>query len=110
MIGLGLLDAVLIGPRLKGANVAEIKTLDFVIDQTGGTQLYEAYQDIDAENLYVRQVDTDLAIVGSAEDFGAATEAEVNARTYKLKLYVLNDPSQATNEDRVIAFGRMQKI
>lgn len=89
--------------------MAEIKTLDFVIDQAGGTQLYEAYQDITGENLYVRQVDTSLAIVGSTEDFGAATEAEVNARTYKLALYVLNDPSQASNEDRVIAFGRMAK-
>lgn len=80
-----------------------------MIDQAGGTQLYEAYQDITAANLHVRQVDVALAIVGSAEDFGAATEAEINARTFKLALYVLNDPSQTTNEDRVIAFGRMRK-
>lgn len=97
------------GNRYWGVQVAEIKTLDLVIDQAGGTQLYEAYQDITGSNLYVRQVDTSLAIVGSTEDFGAATEAEVNARTYKLALYVLNDPSQASNADRVIAFGRMQK-
>lgn len=89
--------------------MAEIKTLDFVIDQAGGTQLYESYQDVTGSNLYVRQVDTSLAIVGSTEDFGAATEAEINNRTYKLALYVLNDPSQASNEDRVIAFGRIQK-
>ena len=89
--------------------MAEIKTLDFVIDQAGGTQLYEAYQDITAGNLFVRQVDTSLAIVGSAEDFGAANEAEIDARTWKLTLYVLNDPSQATNEDRVVAFGRVRK-
>jgi hypothetical protein len=90
--------------------LAEIRTLDFVIDQTLGTQLYEAYQDIDASNLYVRQVDRDLALVGSAEDFAAATEAEVDARTYKLALSVLNDPSQTSNEDYVIAYGRMQKV
>lgn len=90
--------------------MAEIKTLSFVIDQAGGTQLYEAYQDITAGNLHVRQVDTSLVIVGAAEDFAAATETEINNRTYKLALYVLNDPSQATNEDRVIAFGRMQKV
>lgn len=89
--------------------MAEIKTLSLVIDKATGTQLYEAYQDITGSNLYVRQVDTSLAIVGSTEDFAAATEAEIDARTYKLALYVLNDPSQATNEDRVIAFGRMQK-
>jgi hypothetical protein len=90
--------------------MAEIKTLDFDIDKTGGTQLYEAYQDITASNLYVRQVDQTLTVVGSPEDFGAATEAEINNRTYKLDLYVLNDPSQTSNEDRVIAFGRMQKV
>lgn len=80
-----------------------------MIDQAGGTQLYESYQDITGDNLYVRQVDTSLAIVGSTEDFGAATKAEINNRTYKLALYVLNDPSQASNEDRIIAFGRVQK-
>ncbi|MCP4083176.1 MAG: hypothetical protein GY743_23385 [Planctomycetaceae bacterium] len=89
--------------------MAEIQSLDFVIDQDGGTQLYEAYLDITASNLYVRQVDTSLAIVGSAEDFDAATEAEIAARTYKLAVYVCNDPTQASNADRVIAFGRMQK-
>ena len=95
--------------RARGVQIAEIKTLSLVIDQAGGTQLYESYQDITAANLHVRQVDTSLAIVGAAEDFAAATEAEINNRTYKLALYVLNDPSQTTNEDRVIAFGRMQK-
>lgn len=94
---------------MGGVIIAEIRSLDLVIDKIGGTQLYEAYQDIDAGNLYVRQVDTSLAVVGSPEDFGAATEGEVDAGTYKLAVYVLNDPSVTSNEDYVIAFGRMQK-
>jgi len=87
----------------------ETKMLGLRIDQTVGTQLYEARQDITASLLYVRQLDTSLALVGSEESFAAATEAEINARTYKLAVYTCNDPSQASNKDRVIAYGRMQK-
>jgi len=85
-----------------------MKSLDFVIDQAAGTQLYEAFQNIDTNNIYVRQVNTSLVNV-STEDFGSATEAEIINRIYKLALYVCNDPSQANNEDRIIAFGRTQK-
>lgn len=84
-----------------------IRTLSLRIDQTGGTQLYEAY--LDSSNLYVRRLDTDLALVGSADDFAAATNAEINARTYKLALRTTNDPSVSSNEDYVIAYGRLQK-
>lgn len=84
-----------------------IRTLSLRIDQTIGTQLYEAY--LESSNLYVRQLDTSLALVGSAEDFGAATEAEIDARTYKLAMVTTNDPSAASNEDYVIAFGLTQK-
>jgi hypothetical protein len=89
--------------------LAEIRVLDSVLDQELGSQIYNAYQNIDAENLYVVQYDTSLAVVGSAEDFGAATEAEIDAETYYLKLYTRRDPTVANNEDIVFAYGRVQK-
>jgi hypothetical protein len=89
--------------------MAEIKNLSQKIDQTVGTQLYTAYQDIDAEELFVEQLDTSLAIVGSAESFGAATETEIDNGTYKLAVYTASDPPTASNEDYVIAYGRTNK-
>lgn len=89
--------------------MAEIRTLDLAIDKNTGTQLYEAYQDLDAGTLYVRQVDGGLQPVGSPEDFGPATETEIDDRTYKLGLVTFHDPSVAGNEDYVIAYGRFQK-
>lgn len=89
--------------------MAEIRALDLVIDKTSGDQLYFAYQDITGTNLYVEQQDTSLALVGSAEDFGAATETEIDNETYYLKLYVMRDPTVTSNEDVIFAFGRMDK-
>jgi hypothetical protein len=89
---------------------AETRLLDLAIDQTTGTRLYEARQDIDAGNLYVRQIDTDLAEVASTEeDFGLATEAEIDDRTYKLALYVPDDPAVTDVDQGCFAYGRMAK-
>jgi hypothetical protein len=89
--------------------MAETRLLDLIIDQELGTQLYEARQDIDAGNLWVRQLNTSLVLVGAQEDFNAATEVEIDDRTYRWRLYTVKDPSVAGNEDTVVAFGRMQK-
>lgn len=89
------------------AQRANTQTLDFIIDQYSGLKLYECY--LVSSNLYVAQRDTTLALVGSAEDFGAATGAEITARTYKLNARHVLDPTDTDNADYVLAYGRMQK-
>ena len=96
-------------PKRIISQLAEIKNLDLQIDKTVGTQLYTAYQDITNSELFVEQLDTSLTIVGAAESFGAATEIEIDNRDYRLVVYTESDPPTASNEDYVIAFGRMNK-
>ena len=96
--------------RKSAPSGTETRLLDLVIDQNTGTQAYQARQDITNGKVYVSQLTIpSLLVAGAAEDFGAATETEVDNRDVKLSLYVLYDPSTANNEDYVLAYGQVRK-
>jgi hypothetical protein len=83
---------------------AETRVLDARLDQESGSVIWVAYQDIDAEELFVGQRNLDGTTIGTDSSFGAATEAEVPG-TYKLGLYTRRDSSVADFGDYALAFG-----
>ncbi len=88
----------------------EIKGLGLMLDKDAAGHLFVAYWDGTAEELFVGKRTTALAVSGADESFAAATEAEIDAETYRLEIYTRRDPSVTNHDEVTFALGDFQKV
>lgn len=63
-----------------------LRTLGMDVDLADGNGIWITYQDVSSEILKLRKYSSSLSILGTA-NFGSATEAQVDARTYYISPY-----------------------
>lgn len=83
----------------------DIRPLEMDVDVDSGSHIWITYLDLTSLELKLRVYESDLS-AGGTFDFGAATEAQVDARTFYLSSYAPGFFGTADLDDIIYVYGR----